>query len=356
MPVPVTEELLHNLALRFASHSKEIYGAPNANSSPLYAYLAGRIVDDPEILALVAQADLSTQVTNLLFGAVHFLLLEGTKHPLVDFYPDLTQSPRPIADSYPDFRAFCLEYAPAIEKLVTLKRVQTNEVTRCSALLPAFNLIYQRANSKPLAIVEIGASAGIHLIWDQFHYDYGTIGQVGNDQALVKIKTEIRGQFRPPIPLLLSQVSYRIGAEIYPIDPNDDEATRWLKALIWPEHHDRRAQLDAALEQLRLHPVEIIEGNAAETLPSILDNVPDDLTLCVFHSYTMVQMPKAIREQILDYLRIFSEQRGFYRISQEWFSHQQHPQIELTTYQRGQAQTELLAYAESHGRWLEWLV
>src|ERR1044071_3690083 len=115
MSLGVPQDLLDNLALRFANHSREVYGAANANSSPLYAYLAGRITDDPEILALVRDADLATQVTNLLFGAVHFLLLGGVQHPLVDFYPDLSQNPRPIEDSYPNFRAFCLEHAREIE-------------------------------------------------------------------------------------------------------------------------------------------------------------------------------------------------------------------------------------------------
>ena len=355
MALSIPQELLDNLALRFASHSQDIYGAANANSSPLYAYIAKQAADDTEILALVANADLATQVTNLLFGAVHFLLLEGIRHPLADFYPDLTQSPRPIVDSYRDFRIFCLEHVQEIERLVTQKRVQTNEVTRCSMLLPAFNLVYQRMNKKPLAIVEIGSSAGIHLIWDHFYYDYGLIGQVGNPDANVKLITDVRGNIRPPIPAQMLQVAYRIGSDIYPIDPNDDEATRWLRALIWPEHQDRLFQLEAALRDLRLKPVQVVAGNATETLPEILRNVPSDLNLCVFHSYAMVQMPKVIHEQILDHLLAFSIKRDFYRISQEWFSGQQHPQIELTTYHDGQAQTELLAYAESHGRWLEWL-
>jgi len=352
----VPQDLLDNLALRFSSHSKDVYGASNANSSPLYAYLASQIANDPDILKLVRDADLATQVSNLLFGAVHFLLLSGIQHPLADFYPDLTEFPRPITDSYPYFLAFCLEHTQEIEKLVTEKRVQTNEVTRCAVLLPAFNLAYQRMNNKPLAIVEIGSSAGIHLIWDHFYYDYGSAGQVGNPDSKVKLRTDIRGSKSPPIPEQMPKVAYRIGTDIYPIDPNDEEATRWLRALIWPDHQDRRARLEAALSELWLKPVEVVMGNAAETLPAILENVPANFNLCVFHSYSFVQMPPAIREQILELLLVFSRQRDFHRIAQEWFGEQQHPQLELKTYRNGDMQTELLGYAESHGRWLEWIV
>lgn len=355
MPTVVPNDLLQNLALRFMSHSRKVYGVTNDNSSPLYAYLAACIADDPEILALVRDADRSTQVTNLLFGAVHFLLLSGVRHPLVEFYPDLTAAPRPLADSYPDFRAFCLAHVDEIELLVTQKRVQTNEVGRCSVLLPGFNLAYERGNHIPLAVVEIGSSAGIHLIWDDFYYDYGLSGQVGNPDSSVKLTATARGAITPPIPLQMPDVAYRMGSDIYPIDPDDDEATRWLRALIWPEHKDRRVQLEAALSELRLNPVQVAAGNAAETLPNILKVVPPHLNLVVFHSYAMVQMPKNIHQQILDHLLNFSHQRAFYRISQEWFSGQEHTHLELVTYRNGEMQSELLAYAESHGRWIEWI-
>jgi hypothetical protein len=353
--MPISNELLEDLAQRFRSHSEEIYGVANANSSPLYAHLAGKIATDPAILTLVANADRATQVTNLLFGAVHFLLLSGDHHSLQGYYPDLTNTPRPIAESYPHFRTFCLEHTTEIETLVTTRRVQTNEVTRCAALLPSFTLISQREDHKPIAMVEIGTSAGFHLLWDRFYYDYGPAGYAGEPEALVKIRTNVYGEHQPPVRAQMPAAISNIGIDLFPIDAYDEDATRWLRALIWPEHRDRAALLESALNQLRLTPVNTIQGNAAEMLPEVLAEVPPEAALCICYSYTFVQMPPAIREQILAHLGVFAEQRDFYRISQEWFSGQPHPFLELYSYRGGKMQRELLAHVESHGRWIEWL-
>src|SRR4051794_34042725 len=107
----VSEELMQQLAKRFEWHATNVYGIASANSSPLYAHLCRKLASDPAVLSLVADADLSQQVSNLLFGAVHFLLLSGASSPLAAFYPSLSSdAPRPPDHGYPYFRAFCMEY------------------------------------------------------------------------------------------------------------------------------------------------------------------------------------------------------------------------------------------------------
>ena len=50
--------------------------------APMYERLALGIAEDQEMLALAAGAQKGQWVPNLLFGAVHFLLLKGLQHPL----------------------------------------------------------------------------------------------------------------------------------------------------------------------------------------------------------------------------------------------------------------------------------
>jgi hypothetical protein len=45
--------------------------------------------------------------------------------------------------------------------------VQQNEVRRCTLLLPAFALAAGTVRS-PLALVEVGASAGLNLLFDRY--------------------------------------------------------------------------------------------------------------------------------------------------------------------------------------------
>lgn len=346
-------DLLNELARRFERHAKNIYGA--ASSSPLYEQLCLNIAADPAVLALVTQADLSTQVSNLLLGAVHFLLLSGSASPLAEFYPGLCPTPRPREEAYPYFRAFCLEHADTVRRLVTTQRVQTNEVRRCTALLPAFGLIAQRSGNRPLALVEIGPSAGLHLLWDKYGYDYGEGGYRGNRESPVQLACQLQGNIRPPLPVTLPTVGYRVGIDLLPIDVRDEKAVRWLRALIWPEHADRAALLEQAIEMARLDPPPLIAGNAVDLLPQVLANVSVDTVLCVYHSYMLNQCSKLIREKIAECLLAFSQERAFFEVSLEWYSGQRQPALELLSYHDGNVESELLAYCESHGRMLEWV-
>ena len=351
----ISDELLLELALRFEWHAKNIYGVSSVNSSPLYAQLSLEIASDPAILSLVAEVDLSQQVSNLLFGAVHFLLLSGITTPLADYYPSLSPNPRPRNEAYQYFRIFCLEHADRIRKLVTTQRVQTNEVGRCTGLLPAFGIVAKRSGNRPLALVEIGPSAGLHMLWDKYGYDYGEAGYAGNRESPVQLLCIPQDSIHPPLPDTPPSVAYRIGIDLAPIDICDETAIRWLRALIWPEHNDRARLLEQAVQIARLDPPSIIAGNAADLLPQILSTIPAETVLCVYHSYTLNQCPTPVREKILDRLLKFAQERDFFRVSLEWYSGQHQPHLDLFSYQGGIMTGELLAYCESHGRTIEWL-
>ena len=352
---PISNDLINQLAQRFEWHAKNIYGVSSNNSSPLYAQLSLEIAADPAILSLVAAADLAQQVSNLLLGAVHFLLLGGIPDPLAEYYPSLSPDPRPCQEAYPFFRAFCLKHANAIRQLVTTRRVQTNEVQRCTGLLPAFGIVARRAGDRPLALIEIGPSAGLHMLWDKYGYDYEEAGPAGDRESLAQLSCIPQGNIHPPLPNRLPTVSYRLGIDLAPIDIRDNTAVRWLRALIWPEHTDRARLLEQAVQIARQDPPFIVAGDAADLLPQVLSKIPEDTMLCAYHSYTLNQCPEPVRQKILDSVKGFARERDLYRISLEWYSGQNQPHLELFSYEEGGVKSELLAYCESHGRTIEWL-
>lgn len=143
------------------------------NSSPLYEHLSLAIAKDPEMLSLAAHCRKGERAPNLFFAAVHLLFLKGTRHPLSLYYQGLSGSSLGTDDPYPTFRSFCLEYDEEIRSLISARMVQTNEVSRCACLVPAFVLVSRGAKGRPLHLVEIGASAGLNLLWDRYAYDYG---------------------------------------------------------------------------------------------------------------------------------------------------------------------------------------
>jgi len=364
------EDVRANLAARFEWHGRHIYGAATGdNRSPLYAALSLAVADDPAVLALVVEADRATQIPNLLFAAVHYLLLGDPGALLAAYYPDLTPTPRPIDQAYPAFRAYCLAHAEALRALVTTQRVQTNEARRCAALLPAFALVAARGGDRPLAQVEIGPSAGLLMAWDRYGYTYhlatpplfgeqtGDL-RAGDAASPVRITTTLHGKRPRTLTARMPTVAYRVGLDLHPIDARDDDATRWLRALIWPEHADRQRLLQAALDMARAYPPQLTQGDAAsDTLTALLEQAPSDATLCVYHCFALNQMPVNIRDatlaRVADYARQHPE-RAVYRIAQEWYGEQYQPEVRLTTYRGAETSDELLAFTESHGRWLDW--
>src|SRR3989442_15035687 len=160
--------LLDKMAERFRYFAGKIY----ADQSPLYTNLALRVAEDPELLRLAASAQEKAALPNLFFAAVHLLLLKGEHHQLAAFYPSLNNSSQHYDYVYPYFRSFVLERKNEIVEIITTHSVQTNEVGRCAALIPAFELVARQVENRPLALIEIGSTAGLTLLWDRYHYRY----------------------------------------------------------------------------------------------------------------------------------------------------------------------------------------
>src|SRR2546427_13057424 len=83
-----------------------------------------------ELLALAAECRKGERIPNLLFAAIHYLLLTGSSHPLARFYKSLGGSFAGHEDPFPDFRSFCLQQSERLRELVAARLVQTNEVMR----------------------------------------------------------------------------------------------------------------------------------------------------------------------------------------------------------------------------------
>ena len=334
----------------FNRYARQVY----SGRSPLYERLSLRIAEDPELLALAANARKNTALPNLFFGAVHLLLLKGDRHPLSAFYPSLSGSAKPDY-SYPYFRSFILEHREEIREIITTHLVQTNEVGRCACLVPAFEIVARQAKRRPLALVEIGASAGLTLLWDRYGYNYGDGLQCGDPNSPVQIECSLRGENRPPIPKKFPTIASRVGVDLNPIDLDDPESVLWLRALIWPEHHNRVKQLQAAIQLARRYPPKVIPGDALELLPSILTSIPEDQVLCVYHSFVTSFLSHEAREKLRSLIAQHAEKRPLFLVSLEWYGKMEHPQLELVSYQQDVETGRILARCNSHGEWLEWL-
>lgn len=324
-------------------------------SSPLYERLATSISMDPELLALASHA-LSKPVPMIFFAAVHYLLLNGENHPLAAFCPDINNMPCAIDKNlYPVFQDFCLKHRYEIKDIISTYHVQTNEVRRSACLLPAFGISAQEAKGLPLTLVEIGASAGLNLLWDQYGYDYGNGFLIGNKASPVQLTFTLRGDEQPPFPAIFPQIALRIGIDLHPVNVRITSAVNWLSAFIWPEHAGRLDLLHRAIKIARNNPPELRKGDILELLPDIMETVPPGSVLCLFHTFVSNQMSQEVRYDLGNLIANYGYNYDAWCISIDLSDKYKYPRLQLLSYIDGVESHRHLANCSGHSGWMEWL-
>jgi hypothetical protein len=325
-------------------------------SSPLYGRLLLAVADDPDLLALAGAARRDQPAGLLLLAAVHYLLLKGAEPlpPLAGFYPGVAGGAARTEDPVPAFREFCLEHRGEIRTLIASRRVQTNEVGRSACLLPAFALASETARGLPLTLVEVGASAGLNLLFDRYAYDYGDGVVRGDAASTVCISCSLRGEAIPPLPEAMPKVASRVGVDLDPVDVRDPDARLWQRALIWPEHTTRAENLRRALEIAQETPPPVVAGDALALLPGILDSIPEDAAPCVFHTHAVYQFAPEDRHRLYALLVERSALRDLVvRIGMEP-SEAGSSVLSASIYRHGRPTKQRLADCDYHGAWLAW--
>ncbi|UPW00615.1 DUF2332 domain-containing protein [Halorussus gelatinilyticus] len=342
-------------------------------TSPLYERLARGVAADPDLLDLASAPPDDRSPAHLLFAAVQFLLLSGNESSLADFYPTVTDHPTDPAerDPVPAFREFCLSNADAIRNLTTTRRTQTNSVRRCAALLPAFEEVSRHASRgcardarEPLALVEVGPSAGLNLLWDRYGYDYGPGGRYGTLDSPVRVESTVH-EGDPPLPENAPPVASRVGVDLNPLDVTDDADARWLRSLVWPEHDDRHRTLRSAIRVAREHPPDLREGDALDLLPTVLAEIPDDRPVCLFDTQVRYQLDEAARDRFDALVAELGADRDLYVVSGDLTASEYEQAIDLTLTtvegdsksedrERAELQTERLGVYQQHGAWITW--
>ncbi len=311
--------------------------------SPLYHALALAVAADEDILRFIAR--MPVPQPNLFFAAVQ--RLAGA-----DAMPRDGAALRALVDARGDDLA----------RVMRTHRTQTNEVGRCTVLLPALP-------TGPLALLEVGASAGLCLLLDRFGYEFTSAhvdagrARVGDASAPVQLHCVVTGD--APIPSAPPHIVWRRGLDRDPIDVQDDEAVRWLLACVWADHRERRARLAAAVEMARANPPTILAGDLVDDLRATLRDVPAEATLVVFHSAVLSYVSPERREAFASILAETARTRDVVWISNEApgvvrefaapASDVLRFLVARTRFTNGRRHDEVLAIAHPHGAHMSWL-
>jgi hypothetical protein len=246
---------------RLAARYRRFGEAEARGHSPLYEALAEGVAGDPAVLRFIAALPPDKQQPNLLFAAVRHV----------------AGAP---AD-WPAFRTGLLDHMDQVRAVMLAHRTQTNEPARCAVLLPVLASLPQ-----PLALLEVGASAGLCLLPDRYGYDYGD-RRLGVGPPVF----QCRGSRSMPRSDAIPTVAWRAGLDLNPIDPRDDAQAAWLETLVWPDQPHRLANLRAALAIARRDPPPLVQGDLRTGLRALAAAAPSHARLVVFHTAVLGYLP-----------------------------------------------------------------
>jgi len=254
--------------------------------SPLYGSLLERAADDVErdgpVARLLGDRDASSRsmLGLKLMGAVHRFVLEGRAPQLAEFYPSVGGNADPDA-AWKAFRDLVANRQQEIEPGLE-RPVQTNEVGRAAALVGGF-LEVAGATGLPLRILEVGASAGLHLRWDHYFYEARgrTWGPAGSRVRLCSYNSERSLPFDVD-----AKVAERRGCDTNPVDPTTNEGRLTLLSYVWPDQVVRVRLLRAALEIAKAVPAKVESAGLVEWVDENVLPVAE-LATVVYHSIVM---------------------------------------------------------------------
>ena len=190
------------------------------------------------VLSAVDADPLAAAVSLRWLAGLHHLALRGLQ-PWADFWPPAATAATDDALDAAITTAWLTEQ-PALRKALSLPP-QTNEVQRSAALLPG--LLHVAAQTAlPLALIEIGASAGLNLWCDHYRHEHSSWAW-GDSESALRLRSEWVGPAPPATPLSIAQ---RAACDAMPIDLTQAGAGLRLASFIWADQPERLARLRAA--------------------------------------------------------------------------------------------------------------
>jgi hypothetical protein len=249
--------------------------------SPIYEAWALGVAADPEVLTLLETLPGLKAQANLVFAAARW---RGC----------------PLGE-YEEFRRWLLANWSITRATVLARSTQTNEAGRCAVLLPELASI-----DGPIALLEVGASAGLCLYPDRYSYRYeqnGIVTALDPVAGVSPVVLRCVASDGTPLPERLPEVVWRAGIDTHPIDIGDAAEEKWLEMFIWPGQPERLPTLRNAAAIATAEPPLLVEGDLLDSLHSAIGLAPTDATLVIFHSAALVYLTPDRRSSFVDAVR-----------------------------------------------------
>jgi hypothetical protein len=110
----------------------------------------------------------------------------------------------------------------------------------------------------------MGASAGLNLLLDRYHFQ-GRDWSFGPVDSPVQLIGAIEGSVRPEA----FEIVVRGGCDLRPVDAGTAAGRLLLMSFVWPFDLDRHVRLASALAVVASHPLHIDQAPASDWLPGV---------------------------------------------------------------------------------------
>ena len=284
-------------------------------------------------------------------AALNTLVRRGRAPALAAFYP-----PNDPGDDEPFWRAIEATIAAQGADMTAFlgSPPQTNEVVRSAVLLGGF-LTIAEAVGRPLALYELGASAGLNLLFDRYAYDLDDNRKWGDAKSPVRIGSVWKG--RAPALTTPLEIASRAAVDLRPVDARVSDDRERMLAYIWPEQTERLRRIEPALDMVAKSDLKVEQGDALAWLKNVMAGPPSDgLCRVVFHSVFVQYLPadlrRALREKIVEIGERATTAAPFAWLSMEAGEDRMSCDLRLTIWPG--AERRRLAQVDWHGRWAKW--
>ena len=220
-----------------------------------------------------------------LAGGLHALVRTGRAPDLAAAYP-----PKGAGD----LRAGLVAVLAAQERFLcdwVESPPQTNETGRSAVLIAAAAEVVSNCGL-PLHLSELGASAGLNLLFDRYALDIG-LERWGAADSPLALRPDWRGAL--PRPAVI-RVAARRGVDLTPLDPAHHGAR--MLAYLWPDQPERIARMETALTIAAKAGPLVDQGDAAEWLEARLTQGWEGACHLVYHTVAHQYFPAAAQIRI----------------------------------------------------------
>jgi hypothetical protein len=229
-----------------------------------------------------------------LAGALHAIVLSEPDGSLAQVWPRGGSS-WSMAEAWPVASATLRARESWVREFLK-SPPQTNEVRRSMGLWPGLCAAAE-AFEGPMDVLELGASAGLNLSMDHFHYDGGTWQW---DSPIPGPRVAMSTQWSGPAPQFPAHASIRNrgACDQNPLNAGKAEDRLRLRSYIWPDQPERLERLNAAMEIAEAQSITLDAGDAADWIRGKLATRAKDALTVIYHSVFFQYPPQSVREAI----------------------------------------------------------